>query len=161
MDLMTRHAQPLTLLTIAADPGEALRRLGPNGAQLIGAAIARCLRQETRLHDVVGRSAANGPDGAPEFLLVLPLMTESVAVQFADRLREAMTTSAGDERRPWLTISIGVASLSLDTDAPETLILRSREALSSAQRAGGGRVWSHSDSIRRIVERHPPDSLQE
>jgi len=161
MDLMARHAQPLTLLTIAADPAEALRRLGPNGSRLIGAAIARCLKQETRLHDVIGRSPRNGPDGAPTFLVVLPLMTESIAAHFADRLRAAMTTSAGDETRPWLTISIGVASLSLDTDSPETLILRSQEALCSAQRAGGGRVWSHSDSVRRIVDRHRPDSMQE
>jgi GGDEF domain-containing protein len=158
IDLMARHGQPLTLLTISADPNDALRILGARGAQLISGAIARCLRQETRVHDVIGRARTECVPGVPSFLVVLPLMKEALATQFADRLREAMTITAGDDCGPWLTMSVGVASLSLDTDAPDTLILRAQEALSSAQRAGGGRVWSHADSVRRIVERHQPDS---
>jgi GGDEF domain-containing protein len=134
--------------------------LGRKGGQLISSAIARCLRQETRVHDVIGRARIEGVPGVPSFLLVLPLMTEAYAAQFADRLREAMTISAGDDTGPWLTLSVGVASLSLDTDAPDTLIMRAQEALTSAQRAGGGRVWSHSDSVRRIVDRDRPESRE-
>ena len=158
IDLVARHGQPLTLLAIAPDPSDALRFLGEKGARLIGNAIARWLRQETRIHDVIGRSAAAGPNDAFVYLMICPLMTETAAAKFADRLREAMTTSAADEGTPWLTLSVGVASLSLDTHSPDALILRSEEALSSAQRRGGGRVWSHSDSVRRIVERDQPES---
>jgi GGDEF domain-containing protein len=161
MDLMARQGQPLTLLAIAADPSDSLKRLGNNGALLIGMAIARCLRQETRIHDVVGRAQIAGGSGVPAFLIVLPLMTEALAAQFAERLREAMTTTAGEAGRSWLTVSVGVASLSLDTHSADTLILRAQGALASAQRAGGGRVWGHSDSLRRIVERDRPDALPE
>jgi two-component system cell cycle response regulator len=161
IDLMGRHAQPLTLLAIAADSSDTLRFLGESGVTLIGSAIARCLRQETRVHDIVGRADSKGACGSPEFLMVCPLMTEPLAAQFAERLREAMTLSAADRGTAWLTLSVGVASLSLDTQSADALIRRAEEALASAQRAGGGRVWSHTDSIRRIIERNQPDSLQE
>jgi len=161
MDLMSRHGQPLTLLMIAADPSDTLRFLGAPGAKLIGGAISRWLRQETRVHDVLGRSPTDGPYGTPRFLMLCTLMPESPSAQFAERLREAMTISAADQGTPWLTLSVGVASLSLDTDSPETLILRAEAALGSAQRAGGGRVWTHSDTIRRIADRNPLEPDQE
>lgn len=159
MDLMARHGQPLTILTVSADPNDTLALLGAAGTRLIGSAIARCLRQETRIHDVIGRT--DGVSVIPTFLIVLPLMTETIAAQFAERLRVAMTITAGDEGRSWLTLSVGLAALSLDTGSPDTLILRAQEALVSAQRAGGGRVWRHADSVRRIVEREQPDSQLE
>jgi GGDEF domain-containing protein len=161
MDLMGRHGLPLTILTIAADPSDTLQFLGESGARLIGSAIARWLRQETRIHDVVGSAGSEGACRTPTFLLACPLMTEPVAAQFAERLREAMTLSAVDQGTAWLTLSVGVASLSIDTHSPESLIFRAKEALASAQRIGGGRVWSHSDTLRRIVERNHPDPLQE
>ncbi len=161
IDLMARHGQPLTLLTIAPDASDSLRLLGAQGARLIGAAIARCLRQETRIYDVIGRGSTAGPYGAPAFLLVLPMMTEALARPFAERLRDAMTISTGDIGRTWLTLSVGIASLSLETDAPDTLILRAQEALASAQRCGGDRVWSHADTVRRLIDRERPDSCQE
>src|SRR5258708_1101834 len=78
IDLMARHGQPLTLLMIAPDSSETLRLLGTKGARMIGAAIARCLRQETRLYDVIGRGRSVGPHGAPVFLLARPMMTEAL-----------------------------------------------------------------------------------
>src|SRR5437016_5353018 len=87
MDLMARHGQPLTLLVIAPDASETLLSLGDGGARLIRAAIARYLRQETRIHDVVGRGPGDGAHGVPSFLLVLPLIAEPLGAQFAERLR--------------------------------------------------------------------------
>ncbi len=153
IDLMSRHGQPLSLLTIAADSSDTLRRLGASGVRLIGVAIARWLRQETRAHDVIGRARIKGVHGVPCFIIVIPLMTEPFAVQFAERVRQAMTISAGENDRPWLTLSVGIASLSLDADCPDSIILHAEEALKSAQRYGGGRVWSHMDTLRRIMVR--------
>ena len=157
IDLMERHGQPLTLLTVAADPSDTLSFLGKKGTRLIGGAIARWLRQETRVHDVIGMSAREDASGPPVFVMICPLMTESVAAAFAERLRESMTLSSAAEGSAWLTLSVGVAALSLDTHSPEALILRAEEALAGARRSGGGRVWSHSDSVRRIVDRNQPD----
>lgn len=161
IDLMARHGQPLTLLAIAPDPSSALSNLGENGASLIDAAIARCLRQETRIYDVVGRGSTSGLGGPPPFLLVLPMMTEALARPFAERLRQAMTISAGDLVRTWLTLSVGIASLSLETDAPDLLISRAQEALASAQRNGGDRAWGHAETVRRIIDRDRTDPSQE
>ena len=161
IDLMGRHEQPLTLLTIAPDPSNTLRVLGSIGARLIASAIARCLRQETRIYDVIGRGRTTGPYGAPAFHVALPMMTEEAAKSFAHRLREAMTISTADVGRPWLTLSVGVASLSIETDTPELLIFRAQEALASAQRNGGDRIWSHTDTIRRIIDRDQPHPSQE
>ena len=161
MDLMARHGQPLSLLAIAADPSETLRRLGPNGALLIASAIARCLRQETRIYDVVGRGQAEDAYGANAFLVALPMTSETLARPFAARLREAMTISTGNIGSPWLTVSVGIASLSLETDSPEKLILRSQQALAGAQRSGGDCIWGHADTVRRIIEGEWHDSSQE
>ena len=161
MDLMARHGQPLSLLAIAADPSETLRRLGANGALLIASAIARCLRQETRLYDVVGRGETDEAQGSYAFLVALPMTSETLARPFAARLREAMTISTGNLGGPWLTLSVGIASLSLETDSPEKLILRSRQALAGAQRSGGDCIWGHADTVRRIIKSEWHDSSQE
>ena len=151
MDLMIRHGQPLALMMLAPDPNETTHILGSEGAALIRAAVARCLLQETRVHDAIGCAASDGVNGTPAFLLVLPLMTESGVRQFAERLLNAMTTSTGGEGRPWLTLSAGIASLSLDTDTPDKLINKAQEALDQAQRAGGGQIWSHAGSVQQMA----------
>ena len=161
IDLVSRHGQPLALLAVAPDPSDTLSRLGPVGAELIGSAIAQCMRQVTRVHDVVARSDQLASCGVPHFFVVLPLMNEALATPFGERMRVAMTTATAGDGRPWLTISVGVASLSLDSCSPDTLILRAREALSSAQRAGGGRVWGHADTVRRIIDSDRSDPRQE
>ncbi|HLJ54151.1 MAG TPA: hypothetical protein VKT77_03875, partial [Chthonomonadaceae bacterium] len=73
----------------------------------------------------------------------------------------AMTISAADGDRSWLTLSVGLAAVSLETDSPDLLIFRAQEALASAHRFGGDRVWSHSDTRRRIVERDRSDPAEE
>lgn len=161
MEMMARHGQPLTLLVIAPDPSDTLRRLGVQGGKLIGAAVARALRQESRVHDVVGLAPAESGDQVPSFLIIVPFLTEAHAGRFAERLRQAMTILACDKDRPWLTISAGIASMSLEADAPETLIRRGQRALQSAQRSGGSRVWSQSDSTQRLLDGIRPDSTKE
>ena len=151
--LVSRHDQPLSLLSISVDDSPVLRFLGIEGAALIGRAVARCLRQETRAHDVVGHAH---PDIAPDaftFLVTCPLLNEEQAAGLGERLRQAMTAQGGDAERPWLTLSVGVATLSLEVTDSQSLVARSLEALRRARRGGGSRVWKHTDTRRALIER--------
>lgn len=153
IEMVSRHEQTLSLLSIAVDELHILRFLGVEGAALIGRAVARCLRQETRSHDVVGHA---DPEMAPDaftFLVACPLLSEEQAGRLGERLRAAMTAHCGDANGPWLTLSVGVASLSLDVTESRTLVARSLESLRRARRAGGSRVWKHTDTRRTLMEK--------
>ena len=157
MDLMSRHAQPLSIIHLGVDESGSSRCFGSEGARLIGRAVARCVFQETRTHDVVGRAEDTDAKRIPTFLLVCPLMNEEGATNLAERLCSVMTAHAVDSDLPWLTVSAGVAGLSLDVLEPEDMIARATEALRCAQKSGGGRVWRHSESVRRIVDNNWPE----
>lgn len=152
MEMAARDAQPLAVLAIAVDTAaetnSVLRRFGVEGARLIGQAIARCLRQETRLHDVVGRADEIGTYELPTFVVVCPLRDEAGAALLAERLCAAMAAYAAEPDNPWLTVSVGVAALTIDTLAPEALLARAAEALRCARQDRGGRVWRYTDTLR-------------
>ena len=161
IEMVSRHEQTLSLLSIAVDESHILRFLGAEGAALIGRAVARCLRQETRTHDVVGHA---DPEMAPDaftFLVACPLLSEEQAGRLGERLRAAMTAHCGDANGPWLTLSIGIASLSLDVVESRSLVARSLEALRRARRAGGNRVWKHTDTRRTLMENSEPLELSD
>ncbi len=153
IELVGRHAQPLAVLCVCVDDSPLLRFFGAEGVRLIGKAVARCLRQETRAHDVVGRIETPGFQGAPAFMVVCPLLDEERAAALGERLRAAMTAQVSDREPPWLTLSIGVATLALDVTSSDELVSRAFDSLRRAQRVGGGRIWRHSDTIRTIVEK--------
>ena len=158
MMLMTsRNAQPLTLLHIAVDDNERGNFLGVESVSLIGRAMARCMRQETRSHDVVGRAPENSAQGVPAFLLVCPLMTEEKASQLAERLRAAMTADGTAHSRSWLTVSVGIAGMAMDVSESASLIGRTMAATRRARQQGGNRIWRHSDTLRALVERSDRD----
>jgi GGDEF domain-containing protein len=139
-------------MTISVDDTPALTFLGVEGISLIGRAVVRCIRQETRAHDVVGCTAEKDANGLPCFLIACPLLSEDHAANLAERLRVRMTAYAADPERPWLTLSIGVAGMALDAMECESLLTRAGAALRYARRMGGGCVWRHSDTLRRIIE---------
>ena len=58
-----------SFVAIAADESPALHFLGSEGAVLFARAIARYLHQETRTHDVIGRTADLDSHGIPVFLI--------------------------------------------------------------------------------------------
>ncbi|HLV81444.1 MAG TPA: hypothetical protein VKT32_14250 [Chthonomonadaceae bacterium] len=152
MEMIARAQLPLSLMAIAIDDSPALDFLGVEGIGLIGRAVVRCIRQETRVHDVVGSTAEKDVNGMPVFLIVCPLLSEERAAHLAERLRVTMTAYATDPERPWLTLSVGVASMALDAMDDESLLARAGAALRYAKRVGGGCVWRHTDTMRRIVE---------
>jgi GGDEF domain-containing protein len=152
MDMIARAQLPLALMTISVDDTPALNFFGVEGTSLIGRAVVRCIRQETRVHDVVGCTAEKDVNGLPCFLIVCPLLSEDHAANLAERLRMTMTAYAADPDRPWLTLSIGVAGMALDAMESESLLARANAALRYARRMGGGCVWRHSDTLRHIIE---------
>lgn len=160
MAMADRYRQPLSLLAVSVSTEEEtrslLRRFGTEGANLIGRAVARCLRQETRIYDVVGCASELYPSEAPIFLVVCPLRAEAQAALLAERLRDAMIAYAEDPDCPWLKVSVGVAAMALDTPDPEALIARGIQALYQADRSETGGVWRHSDTVRRIAEENSP-----
>lgn len=165
MAMADRYRQPLSLLAVHVNTEEEtrslLRRFGTEGASLIGKAVARCLRQETRAYDVVGRASELYPSEAPTFLVACPMREEAQAAILAERLRAAMIAYATDPDCPWLKVSIGVAAMVLDTPDPEALIARAAQALYQAERSEEGNVWRHSDTLRRIAEENSPQWPEE
>ena len=72
IEMVSRHGLPLAVLSIAVDDSPVLRFLGPEGAALVGRGVARCLRQETRTHDVVGHADPEISPDAFTFLIICP-----------------------------------------------------------------------------------------
>jgi len=159
--MVSRHAQPLALISIAVDETPLMRFLGSEGCMLIGRAVARCIRQESRIHDVVARARVSETALTPTFLIACPLLSEEQAAALGERMRDGMSAYAEDPDRPWLTLSVGIANLTLDIADSSSLIARATDSLRRARRAGGSRVWRHSDTLRQIRDVQDDDRIDE
>jgi diguanylate cyclase (GGDEF)-like protein len=105
------------------------------GDQILLKLAERC-RRNSRPIDLIGRY------GGEEFVILLPETQLADACLIAERLRlsivnEAFKTDAGDLR---ITISIGVAEMSLSDPSLHVLIGRADSALYDAKGAGRNRV---------------------
>jgi GGDEF domain-containing protein len=152
MDLMAREGGTLSVIALGVDDTPAVRFFGTEGAGLLGRAVVRCVRQESRSYDVLGRTRETDSHGIPTFLLACPLLNEERAAQLAERLCAAMVAQSAQDAIPWLTVSGGVASLALDMEDADAMLLRALSTLQGARRQGGGQVWRHSDTLRRLAE---------
>jgi diguanylate cyclase (GGDEF)-like protein len=94
--------------------------------------LASTLCEHTRGADIVARA------GGEEFVIVLPGAGGEAAVEFAERLREAI---AGGAPETPFTVSLGVAS-ALAPSTAHTLLEASDRALYAAKHAGRNRVSS-------------------
>lgn len=155
LHMVNRHGQSLAILYVALDPSPLLTFLGDEGQGLIGRAVARCLRQETRGHDVVARAPSEDFSDEAEFIIICPLLTEKMAAALAERMMRATSTYAADPEKPWPSLSIGVAALSIDAAQGPVLLGRAKEAMRRARRNGGRQVWRHSDTLRTLMEEDP------
>ncbi|MFP1633492.1 GGDEF domain-containing protein [Zhengella sp. ZM62] len=100
-------------------------------------AVASCLREFTRYHDVVARL------GGEEFAIVAPNMDAELLAKFANRIRMAisqLTISSGNIRIR-VTTSIGVAIWD-GREGSEDLYRRADAMLYQAKREGRNRVCS-------------------
>jgi diguanylate cyclase (GGDEF)-like protein len=152
MEMVTRCYQPLSMLYIAVDECAGLDRFRREDMGMVARAIMRCMQQETRNYDVIGRTDETDAYGLPSFLIVCPLMTETQAAQLAERLRATMTAYAVEAEQEWLTLSIGVSSLAIDVHTTDELMARTLSSLKRAQRQGGNQIARHTDFLRSIQE---------
>ena len=98
-------------------------------------AVARCLRDMTRYHDVVARL------GGEEFAVVAPNMSEDMLVKFAERIRRAVAGMAvlSGNMRLKVTTSVGLAVWD-KRESAEEFYRRADRLLYQAKRMGRNRV---------------------
>jgi len=141
-----RQRSPLTLLFLDLDRFKVLndcRGHAAGDAALI--AVARLMRSDMRVQDVLGRY------GGEEFLAALPGCDPDTAIAIAERIRtdlRALRIQLGSLDEV-LTASVGVAELQRGDDA-QSLIARADSAMYAAKSAGGNRVATDApDEARR------------
>ncbi len=149
IDMVGRTQQPLTLACVAADELPLISFLGPDATALIGKAMVRCMRQETRDYDVVSR--LHVPGMPLVFIITCPMQGEDKVKQLTHRLQLAMTAVSPRGEAPWLSVSAGIASLSLDASDAESLRSRAVAALRRGRASGPGTLWTHGDTLNMLI----------
>jgi len=105
------------------------------GDRVLQALATVCLATK-RDADVIARI------GGEEFALLLPETTDTAAAQFAERLRQQIRDCAPvveGEKLP-ITVSIGIAGVTLTTSGIQPLLNNADQALYEAKHSGRNRV---------------------
>ncbi|MEF9976950.1 MAG: GGDEF domain-containing protein [Thermomonas sp.] len=132
-----RHARPLSLCIIDVDLFKPVNdRYGHISGDEVLRQIAQLLRRHARTDDLAARI------GGEEFALLLSECDAEAARVFAERLREAVAAAVfspgGEPQR--ITISIGIAALSVERDDRPALMAAADTALYRAKSEGRNRV---------------------
>lgn len=145
VDRAAADGQALALMLIDIDH---FKRINDAHGHLVGdqvlTAVAQCLADNVRDHDVVGRF------GGEEFVVLLPDTDPAVATRAAERLRKRVEAlplpyaPRGGELR--VTISVGVVVLDGDARDLDTLLQRADGALYAAKEGGRNQVRSSPDA---------------
>jgi diguanylate cyclase (GGDEF)-like protein len=111
-------------------------RFGHAAGDYVLRQLADIIRSEVREVDIVGRY------GGEEYTLILPETPLGLAGVVAERLRQKInhTFYSADQTTPQITVSIGVATLDVDTPDFEALVNQSDKALYTAKESGRNRV---------------------
>lgn len=128
--------KPLGLMVLDLDHFKAVNDThGHDVGDEVLRAVAGCLREMTRYHDVVARL------GGEEFAIVAPNMSEHLLVKLAERIRKAVSglVIVTGNVRLRVTVSIGLAMWDGSEDA-ETLYRRADRQLYEAKKQGRNRV---------------------
>ena len=104
--------------------------------------VGRVLNKGMRETDFVARY------GGEEIALILPATDGDGAMVVAERIRLAIATAGWDKRE--VTVSVGVATLSLGVNRPEDLTACADRALYRSKEAGRDRV-THGRSLSAVV----------
>jgi diguanylate cyclase (GGDEF)-like protein len=127
--------RPVALMMIDLDDFGAINNR--HGHQ-IGDEALRLVADVVRTH--LRRSDAGGRYGGDEFVVILPGLDATKAVDIAERVRtalvEATTHAASAGRLPRIKTSIGVALFPDDATSPDALIKAADEALYLSKRLG-------------------------
>src|SRR4051812_19015760 len=125
-----RHREPLSLLCVAVDRLDAIRRLhGAGLAESAAVRVAETIGRLVRASDVVARLDDD------RMLVLLP----DAGVDDAERVGEAILAAvaeagAASSTMPLLTASIGLASYPAHARDPRALVAAAGEALTLAER---------------------------
>jgi diguanylate cyclase (GGDEF)-like protein len=109
---------------------------GDRCIRTVAQTLARVIHRST---DLVARY------GGEEFAAILPDTDQDAAAWLAEACRKALADLAlphhASSSGPCVSISIGLCSMTVDTDLPaETLVTRADQALYEAKRGGRNRV---------------------
>lgn len=133
-----RHKRPLAVLMVDVDFFKKVNdAMGhPAGDELLRR-LAEVLSIDLRQTDLIARY------GGEEFAVLLPETTKTVAMQVAERMRNAVETRINDPNTPWpvrITVSIGVATFPEDGKTGEHVLVAADQAMYVAKRQGRNRV---------------------
>ena len=141
-----RNKQDVSLIILDVDNFKNYNdTLGHQAGDEVLRSLAKILKETVRENDIVARY------GGEEFAVILPGVSRDGVVILADRLRERVdeTKFESQEVQPSgsLTISVGTASLPLDTDNLNDLIFKADTALYAAKHGGRNRVIQYTPEL--------------
>ena len=150
-----RDGTPVAFLIVDIDRFKLVNdRFGHVAGDTVLRGVGRCLQNEVREYDTVGRF------GGEEFVAVLPEADVSAALVVAERLRSCVhemriSTMLGSSEVPaddLMAVSIGVACSPVDGTEFEELLVAADSALYRAKAAGRNRVI--------LAERGTPGTME-
>ena len=119
-----------------------------------------CLSEVAQIINQIARRPADlaARYGGEEFALILPNTHTEGAVFLAERVRQNLREKALIHRsstvQPWITVSIGIATMIPHGDSPQTLIQRADNALYLAKAQGRDRIVTDSQKAHALKS-HP------
>jgi len=131
-----RIGRPVGLMILDLDHFKQVNdTYGHDVGDVVLRAVADCLKDMTRYHDIVARL------GGEEFAVVAPNMDSEMMVRFAERIRKAISGMAivSGNVRLKVTASVGLAVWDLK-ESPENLFRRADQHLYEAKNSGRNRV---------------------
>jgi len=133
-----RHGFPMSFLMIDVDEFKSYNdnfghTEGDKALQIVGT----CLKETLRGADVAARY------GGEEFSILLPQTSSEEAAAIAERIRERVEQKSFPNRQ--VTVSIGIASCSLDLNSAKDLISAADKALYEAKRNGRNNVYNYEN----------------
>jgi diguanylate cyclase (GGDEF)-like protein len=135
-----RYQRPLSLVMLDIDEFKKFNdQYGHQIGDLVLCALVNLCQKKLRSMDILGRY------GGEEFIILMPETTAEGGLRAAERLRDKIEKmeTASIKLKSSVTVSMGVASLEPDSDAPQTLdmlIKRADQALYAAKSAGRNSV---------------------
>lgn len=144
-----RYKHPLSLLALDIDHFKAINdTYGHQAGDIVLQKFSQIVQEVMRTVDIVGRT------GGEEFAVLLPETGPDAAVKAAQRLLDAISNSQVElnaNTTVAFTASIGVATLTDDTNTLGVLLSRADAALYEAKHLGRNRVVAADQSA------NPPD----
>ena len=139
-----RRQQPVSAILVDLD---GFKQINDSYGHFAGdctlVAVAACLQQNVRGHDLLGRL------GGDEFVVLLPDSHIGHAVEIAERLRSAVEEIrvALEDRQIEVRASFGLAHSAKSTSGWDQLLLNCDKALYVMKDNGGNGVWQVSDDF--------------